>query len=202
MSEGSNRQKVGQRRAALRMSRSERRNQLLDVARKIIRDEGTDRLTLGHLAACAGVSKPIAYDHFGDRSGLLIALYKWIDEERMNAFLDGIAGRNPDARDAIDELATAYIDCASDTAGDFQVVGAALAGSEQKSAVLQELLNQAVAMFVSVLKQHSELPQEELERRCIGLVGAGEALAMALLRGTCDDADAKKTFASMIHACV
>ncbi|MFN3208140.1 MAG: TetR/AcrR family transcriptional regulator [Roseovarius sp.] len=184
------------------MSRSERRNQLLDVARKIIRDEGTDRLTLGHLAACAGVSKPIAYDHFGDRSGLLIALYKWIDEERMNAFLDGIAGRNPDARDAIDELATAYIDCASDTAGDFQVVGAALAGSEQKSAVLQELLNQAVAMFVSVLKQHSELPQEELERRCIGLVGAGEALAMALLRGTCDDADAKKTFASMIHACV
>ncbi len=33
--------------------------------------KGTDALTLGHVAECAGVSKPIAYEHFGTRAGLL-----------------------------------------------------------------------------------------------------------------------------------
>ncbi|MFC7557085.1 TetR/AcrR family transcriptional regulator [Pseudoroseomonas wenyumeiae] len=55
-----------------RFSKAERRRQLLDTALLIVREEGADRLTLGHLAARAGVSKPVAYDHFGTRSGLLI----------------------------------------------------------------------------------------------------------------------------------
>jgi AcrR family transcriptional regulator len=43
-----------------RLSKAERRQQLLDTALAIVREEGADRLTLGHLAARAGVSKPIA----------------------------------------------------------------------------------------------------------------------------------------------
>jgi AcrR family transcriptional regulator len=43
------------------MSKEERRRQLLDTASDIVRSEGTEALTLGHLAERAGVTKPIAY---------------------------------------------------------------------------------------------------------------------------------------------
>lgn len=170
----------------------------METALAIVRDEGTDRLTLGYLATHAGVSKPVVYDHFGDRSGLLIELYRWIDTERVDAFRDGLVSRNPSATEAIDELAAAYIDCAADTSGDFYAIGAALAGSEKKADVFQELLDNAIAMFVAVLTPHSALSEAELTRRCTGLVGAGEAISAQMLRGGCDRRDAIRTFASMI----
>ena len=79
------------RTATRRLSNAERRRQLLDTALVIVREEGADRLTLGHLAARAGVSKPVAYDHFGTRSGLLIELYRSIDAEQANALRVALA---------------------------------------------------------------------------------------------------------------
>lgn len=148
------------------------------------------------------MSKPVAYDHFGDRSGLLIALYRWIDTERMETFRNGLVSRNPATAEAIEELATAYIGCATDTSGDFYAVGAALAGSDEKADVLQELLDQAVDMFVTVLATHSNLDPSELERRSIGLIGGGEALSTAVLRGRLSKADATATFSTMIARCI
>src|SRR5687767_16006033 len=56
---------------AKKLSKAERRKQLLETAHVIVRDEGTDALTLGYLAERAGVTKPIAYGHFETRAGLL-----------------------------------------------------------------------------------------------------------------------------------
>ncbi|WP_437971086.1 helix-turn-helix domain-containing protein [Sorangium sp. So ce260] len=70
-----------------RLPKAERRKQLLETARTIVREEGTDALTLGHLAERAGVSKPIAYEHFKTRSGLLIALALDIDDRQVEVLL-------------------------------------------------------------------------------------------------------------------
>jgi AcrR family transcriptional regulator len=182
-----------------RLSWAERRRQLLETALVIVRDEGADRLTLGHLAVRAGVSKPVAYEHFQTRSGLLIELYRWIDFERVNAFRNAMATGAHSRDETVGILAAAYIDCAADTTGEFQAVGAALAGSEEKAAVFQQLLDNSVQMFVSVLTPHSTSSPIELERRCVGLVGAGEALSGALLRGKCSEAEAAKAFISLIR---
>ena len=182
-----------------RLSGAERRRQLLDTALLIVREEGADRLTLGHLAARAGVSKPVAYDHFGRRSGLLIELYRWIDVERVNAFRDAMAAGERSREETVSILAAAYIDCAADANGEFYAVGAALAGSEDKAAVFQQLLDNSVQMFVSVLTPHCGLPPAELQRRCVGLVGAGEALSGALVRGQCSEVEAAGAFASLIN---
>ena len=58
-----------------RLTREQRARQLLDVAWALVGEEGTDALTLGRLAEAAGVTKPVAYDHFVTRNGLLAALY-------------------------------------------------------------------------------------------------------------------------------
>ena len=185
--------------ASRRLRRTERRRQLLDTALVIVREEGADRLTLGHLAARAGVSKPVAYDHFETRSGLLIELYRWIDIERVNAFREALTTSKRSRKETVNVLAAAYIHCAADTNDEFHAVGAALAGSEEKAAVFQELLDNSMQMFLSVLKPHSTLSPSELERRCIGLVGAGEALSAALVRGKCSEAEAIEAFTSLIQ---
>ncbi len=182
-----------------RLSRAERRRQLLDTALLIVRDEGADRLTLGRLAARAGVSKPVAYDHFGTRSGLLIELYKSIDTEQTNALRDALNTGERGFGETVRVLASTYIHCSVDTGGEWHAVGAALAGSEEMDAVHRELLDGYVRLFASVLQPHGALSPVELERRCVGLVGAGEALSAAMVRGDCSEAEAAEAFASLIQ---
>ncbi|RYX80656.1 TetR/AcrR family transcriptional regulator [bacterium] len=182
-----------------RLSREERRRQLLDVALVVIREEGADRLTLGHLAARAGVSKPIAYEHFGTRSGLLIELYKWLDSKQVEALREALKGVRGSLNSTADVIATAYIHCSADTGGEWHALGAALSGSEEMGAVHQELLNGYIQLFASALEPCSTLSRAELERRCVGLVGAGESLSVMMLGGQCSEKEAAETFASLIQ---
>ncbi|MDF7814011.1 TetR/AcrR family transcriptional regulator [Hymenobacter sp. YC55] len=187
------------KRAAGRLSKPDRRRQLLDMALVIIREEGADRLTLGHLAARAGVSKPITYEHFGTRAGLLIALYKLLDEQQVNALQEALKSVHHNLKDTVAVLATAYIHCSVDTGGEWHAVGAALSGSEEMGAVHQELLDGYVQLFMATLGPHSPLPPAELHRCCVGLVGAGEALSVMMLGGHCTEQQAAEAFSSLIR---
>jgi AcrR family transcriptional regulator len=192
----SNRLPPGQGR---RLSKADRRRQLLETALAVIRAEGADRLTLGYLATRAGVSKPVVYDHFGTRSGLLIQLYRWIDSERIDAFREAMAAAPGGRDETVDSLAKAYIRCAADLTSEFHIVGAALAGSPEKAEVFAELLDQCVAMFVAVLQPFSEASADAVTHRCIGLVGAGEGLSAAIVRGKLREQDAIAAFAEIIR---
>ncbi|WP_315762537.1 TetR/AcrR family transcriptional regulator [Sphingomonas sp. Y38-1Y] len=185
-----------------RLPKADRRRQLLATALEVIREEGADSLTLGHLAVRASVSKPVVYDHFGTRSGLLIELYRWIDTERIEAFSRAMAAANHGREQTIATLADAYIRCASDLTGEFHIVGAALTGSAEMAKVYAELLDQSVGMFVAVLRPVSPMTDPAATRLCIALVGAGEALSAAIVRGTIGEADAIAAFADIIEKCV
>jgi AcrR family transcriptional regulator len=182
-----------------RLSKAERRRQLLQTALLIVREENADRLTLGHLAVRAGVSKPVVYDHFSTRSALLIELYRWIDTERVDAFRNAMASSPQTLEETAQVLASAYIHCAADHTDEFHVVGAALAGSSDKAAVFQELLDNCVRMFIAVLEPHAGLSSEEMERVCTALVGAGEALSGATVRGRHTVDEAIDTLSSLIR---
>ncbi len=56
------------------MPRADRRNQLLDVARGVFAASGFEAATMEEIAEAAGVSRPIIYSHFGDKSGLFQAV--------------------------------------------------------------------------------------------------------------------------------
>jgi len=160
-----------------------------------LKEEGADCLTLGHLAERAGISKPVVYDHFKTRTVLLIALYRWIDTEVVRIFQEAMAVETHSFEKTIEILSATYIRCASDKNGEFHAVGAALSGSTEKSAVFQELLDNGVKMFVSVLQPHTDLPTGELSLFCIGFVGSGEALASAFVRGKISEFHAITTLA-------
>ncbi|MBC6612872.1 TetR/AcrR family transcriptional regulator [Hymenobacter sp. BT507] len=182
-----------------RLSKAERRQQLLDTALVIIREEGADRLTLGHLATRAGVSKPITYEHFATRVGLLTALYKVLDAQQLQILQKALRSVQQHAKDTADVLAIAYIHCSVDTGGESHAVRAALSGSEEMGVVQQELLAGYVQLFCATLAPHSSLSPAALHRCCVGLVGAGEALSVLLLSGQCSEQEAATAFSSLIQ---
>ena len=53
-----------------RMTAAKRRRQLVEVGRRIFAENGYDASTVEDIAAAAGVSKPVVYEHFGGKEGL------------------------------------------------------------------------------------------------------------------------------------
>jgi len=74
------------------MSGAERRVQLLDTAREIIRGEGVGALTMTRLADAAGVTKPIVYKHFRNSEDVLIEILKEYRRGSVCAALEVVDG--------------------------------------------------------------------------------------------------------------
>jgi AcrR family transcriptional regulator len=53
-----------------RMTGKERREQLLDIGRRLFAERGFEGTSIEEIAARAGVSKPLVYEHFGGKEGL------------------------------------------------------------------------------------------------------------------------------------
>src|SRR5215471_5789310 len=54
----------------MRMTGKERRQQLLDIGRRLFAERGFEGTSIEEIAAQAGVSKPVVYEHFGGKEGL------------------------------------------------------------------------------------------------------------------------------------
>ena len=74
--------------ARVRMTGKERREQLLDVGRSLFADKGFDATSVEEIAAKAGVSKPVVYEHFGGKEGL----YAVVVDREISSLLDRITG--------------------------------------------------------------------------------------------------------------
>ncbi len=53
-----------------RMTGTQRRAQLVDVARGLFAEKGFDGTSIEEIAARAEVSKPVVYEHFGGKEGI------------------------------------------------------------------------------------------------------------------------------------
>ena len=181
-----------------RLSWQARHEDLLEKGLAIVREQGVDALTLGVLAQQSGVSKPVVYDHFDTRSALLTALYRWIDAERKRAFQDGMAHGDIAYESTINALSSTYIRCATDASSEFFAIGAAMTGNEERARIYRELVDTGVQMFEAVLRPHVRLPDAELQRFCVALVGAGESLSTSVLKGVTTETDAIATYTQLI----
>lgn len=57
------------RRSRVRMTSAQRREQLLGTARELFAQKGFEGTSVEEIAARAGVSKPVVYEHFGGKEG-------------------------------------------------------------------------------------------------------------------------------------
>lgn len=165
-----------------RLTKDARQRQLIDVSWALIRDEGTDALTLGRLAEQAGVSKPVVYDHFGTRNGLLAALYQDFDLRQTAIIDDAIAASKSTLKDKADVIATRYVECVSAQGREIPGVLAALNGSPELAAVKTQYQHAFIRKCQDILAPFAGSQGVSLASLW-GMLGAADALSQAAVAG-------------------
>lgn len=165
-----------------RLSRDDRQAQLIDTARRLVREEGTDALTLGRLAVQAGVTKPVVYDHFATRNALLAALYGDYDARQaaiLQAALDACA---PSMAAKAAVIAAAYVQCVLTEGQEIPGVAAALVGVPELDALKRGYQAAFIDRCRAILEPFAgggSLGQAALW----AMLGAADALSDAAARG-------------------
>jgi AcrR family transcriptional regulator len=79
------------------LRRKRRREELLDVADRVIQARGPG-VSMDEIAAEAGITKPILYRHFGDKDGLYEALTRRYVDELASALRPAVRAEDPRSR--------------------------------------------------------------------------------------------------------
>lgn len=188
-------------RSRRRLPKEKRQRQLLEVSWKLISEEGTDALTLGRLAMEAGVTKPVVYDHFGTRNGLLAALYQDFDVRQTARIDAALAACPPTLEDKARVIASSYVECVLTQGHEIPGLLAALSGSAELSAV-KRLYQLA---FIEKCRKHlapfagpAGVPTVSLW----ALLGAADTLSHAAAAGDISETQARDELMATIIALV
>ncbi|KRE58826.1 TetR family transcriptional regulator [Phycicoccus sp. Soil748] len=107
--------------ARSRMTGKQRREQLIDVGRKLFADKGFEATTVEEISSKAGVSKPVVYEHFGGKEGL----YAVVVDREIAALLDGITGAlsaDLGSRETLERAASALLDYIESSTDGFRIL--------------------------------------------------------------------------------
>ena len=107
--------------ARLRMTGKQRREQLIEVGRKLFADKGFEGTTVEEIAAKASVSKPVVYEHFGGKEGL----YAVVVDREIAALLDGITGAlsaELGSRETLEHAAMALLEYIETSTDGFRIL--------------------------------------------------------------------------------
>ncbi|MFC7775919.1 MULTISPECIES: TetR/AcrR family transcriptional regulator [unclassified Pantoea] len=161
-----------------RMSHQARRQQLIGVAWNLVREQGSDALTLGRVAEEAGVSKPVVYDHFGTRHGLLAALYEDFDL-RQNAIIEAaMHAAGASLAERANVVASSYVDCVLTQGREIPDVLSALDSTPELAEVKRKYQLDFIEKFRSWFAE-ATLPQASMW----GMLGAADAISHAVVCG-------------------
>jgi AcrR family transcriptional regulator len=129
-----------------------RREELLDAAVEVIRRDGP-AVSMEVIAAEAGVTKPIVYRHFGDRSGLVAALAKRFTDELMGALQSSLE-RDAEPRDLLVGTIDAYLAFVEKEPNLYRfVVQHVDAGAEELSGFVRQVAKEVAVVLGERLRE-------------------------------------------------
>jgi AcrR family transcriptional regulator len=117
-----------------RLSASERRRQLLEVAGTLFAEHGFHGLSMEQLADAAGVSKPVLYQHFPSKRDLYLALVRDAVEEMEGRVRNALEGTTDNKARVVGAIA-AYFDFVEDARFRLLFATADVADVEVRAAV-------------------------------------------------------------------
>ncbi|UTT67704.1 TetR/AcrR family transcriptional regulator [Janibacter sp. CX7] len=143
------------------MTAAARREQLVDVGRRVFAAKGVDGTSVEDLAATAGVSKPVVYEHFGGKEGL----YAVVVDRELRALTDAVTASltaGGSDRETIERAALALLDYIEDSPDGFRILVRDVSGTAP-SGTYASLLSDVAAEVAHLLSDAFE--QRELESR-------------------------------------
>ena len=131
-----------------RMTGTERRQQLIEIAKSLFAERGYDGTSIEEIAQRANVSKPVVYEHFGGKEGL----YAVVVDREMSALLDGITSSLTmnRSRVRVERVALALLTYVEERTDGFRILIRDSPASIS-SGTYSSLLNDAVSQVSSIL---------------------------------------------------
>lgn len=103
-----------------RMTGKQRREQLIGIGRRLFAERGFEGTSIEEIAAQAGVSKPVVYEHFGGKEGLYAVVVDREVEHLLAAATAILSGAN--SRDKFESAAIALLRHIEDNADGFRIL--------------------------------------------------------------------------------
>jgi AcrR family transcriptional regulator len=135
------------------MTGKERREQLLDIGRRLFAERGLDGTSLEEIAAQAGVSKPVVYEHFGGKEGL----YAVVVDREVDRFVSMATQllRGEDTMEKFEAAAVALLRYIEDNADGFRILvrdSPPGSGSGTFSSLISDIASQVEYILGDVLQ--------------------------------------------------
>ncbi|WP_121195024.1 TetR family transcriptional regulator [Motilibacter peucedani] len=103
------------------MTARERREQLLDIGRKLFADKGFEGTSVEEIAAQAGVSKPVVYEHFGGKEGLYAVVVDREVESLLRSMTNALTATER-SRELLEQAALALLDYIESSSDGFRIL--------------------------------------------------------------------------------
>lgn len=102
------------------MTGKQRREQLISVGRRLFADKGFEGTSVEEIAAKAGVSKPVVYEHFGGKEGLYAVVVDREVEQLLSMVTSALTGGHP--RELLEQAAFALLDYIEQSTDGFRIL--------------------------------------------------------------------------------
>ncbi|MDX6286550.1 MAG: hypothetical protein QOG53_2035 [Frankiales bacterium] len=159
------------------MTRADRSEQLLATAEQVFGQRGFRAASMEEIADRAGVTKPVLYDHFGSKDGLLAAVVARAGAELatvMQTATDTAAG----PADALERGLRAYFTFIDEHAGAWSVLLAEVQGTDAAAQQLERVRRESGEFIAGLVA--AGLPDQDMARARLfaqAIIGASERLA-------------------------
>jgi len=100
-------------RVRTRLTRATRREQIIDAAVLVFKGRDPNDVTFEEVADAAGVSRALVYNYFGDRRGLVAAVFQRHTQRLHAAVISGFDG-NESFREAVEKVVRHHFEYARD----------------------------------------------------------------------------------------
>ncbi len=102
------------------MTGTQRREQLLDVGRHLFAERGFEGASIEEVAARAGVSKPVVYEHFGGKEGLFAVVVDREMQSLLERVTSALTGDHP--RELLEQAALAWLSYIESNSDGFRIL--------------------------------------------------------------------------------
>jgi AcrR family transcriptional regulator len=102
------------------MTGKERREQLLDVGKSLFAERGYDGTAVEEIAARAGVSKPVVYEHFGGKEGLYAVVVDREVQALLDSFATALSGTSP--RELLEQACLVLLTYVEESSDGFRIL--------------------------------------------------------------------------------
>lgn len=156
--------------AQTRLSRSERRAQLLDAARHAFAARGYHAASMDDIAERAGVSKPVLYQHFPGKVELYLALL----ETEITAFLDLLKTAlrsTSDNRKRVGAAITTYFELADGETGHRLLFEPEMSADRLVRGRIEAMEDEAARLIAEVISEDTGLDPKEAQIVAAALCG-------------------------------